>query len=392
MQHDPRHACVVGAGLAGAAVAAHLVRRGWTVQLLSAGDRPADGASALPVGMLSPHVTRSPTPLSRLTALGVPRMRAELERLLPPGRGWWPTEVDNHGHDPGRHPATLVRPGALVQAWIDEARASGRLSLRLGARLGDAPGSSACWAPVSVHPRRDGSTAVFPHFVLDRAKPGTLVVDPQGRRFLDESSSYHRFGEAMLAHAPAGGEAAAWLLADREAVQRYGLGLVRPGARGLRRYVREGHVLRARTLPELARAMGVPADALVRSVARFNALADAGLDSDHGRGRTPYQRHLGDPAVVPNPSLRALREGPFHALRLQVGDIAGSRGLLTDAAARVLGPDGPIPGLHAVGNDMQSVMGSHYPGPGINLGPAIVFAHAAALALRRGTPDPLETP
>lgn len=135
MQHDPRHACVVGAGLAGAAVAAHLVRRGWTVQLLSAGDRPADGASALPVGMLSPHVTRSPTPLSRLTALGVPRMRAELERLLPPGRGWWPTEVDNHGHDPGRHPATLVRPGALVQAWVDEARASGRLSLRLGARL-----------------------------------------------------------------------------------------------------------------------------------------------------------------------------------------------------------------------------------------------------------------
>jgi tRNA 5-methylaminomethyl-2-thiouridine biosynthesis bifunctional protein len=135
MQHNPRHACVVGAGLAGAAVAAHLVRRGWTVQLLSAGERLADGASALPVGMLSPHVTRSPTPLSRLTALGVPRMRAELERLLPPGRGWWPTEVDNHGHDPGRHAATLVRPGALVQAWIDEAQASGRLTLHLGARL-----------------------------------------------------------------------------------------------------------------------------------------------------------------------------------------------------------------------------------------------------------------
>jgi len=135
MQHDPRHACVVGAGLAGAAVAANLVRRGWTVTLLSAGDRLADGASALPVGMLSPHVTRSPTPLSRLTALGVPRLRAELERLLPPGRGWWPTEVDNHGHDPGRHPATLVRPGALVQAWVDEARATGRLTLRLGERL-----------------------------------------------------------------------------------------------------------------------------------------------------------------------------------------------------------------------------------------------------------------
>lgn len=133
MNADPRHACVVGAGLAGAAVAAMLVRRGWRVSLLDAADRVAAGASALPVGMLSPHVTRAPTPMSRLTALGVARTRAELERLLPVGRGWQPTEVENRGHDPGRHPAALVRPGALVQAWIDEARASGRLALGLGA-------------------------------------------------------------------------------------------------------------------------------------------------------------------------------------------------------------------------------------------------------------------
>ena len=52
---------------------------------------------------------------------------AELQRLLPPGRGWWPTEVDNRGHDAGRHPACLVRPGALVQAWHDEAVACGHL-------------------------------------------------------------------------------------------------------------------------------------------------------------------------------------------------------------------------------------------------------------------------
>jgi tRNA 5-methylaminomethyl-2-thiouridine biosynthesis bifunctional protein len=133
MNTDSRHACVVGAGLAGAAVAAMLVRRGWRVTLLDAADGVAGGASALPVGMLSPHVTRAPTPMSRLTALGVACTRAELERLLPVGRGWQPTEVDNRGHDPGRHPAALVRPGALVQAWIAEARGSGRLALGLRA-------------------------------------------------------------------------------------------------------------------------------------------------------------------------------------------------------------------------------------------------------------------
>ena len=32
---------------------------------------------------------------------------------------------------------------------------------------------------------------------------------------------------------------------------------------------------------------------------------------------------------------------------------------------------------YACGNDMHSVMGGNYPGPGITLGPAIVFAYIA---------------
>ena len=128
---DPqRHAAVVGAGLAGAALAQALVARGWRVELIDAAPGPAQGASALPVGMLSPHVTRAPTPLSRLTALGVPTTRAELAARVQQGAGWQACEVRNHGHDRGVWPAALVRPGALVQAWITEAEASGRLTTR----------------------------------------------------------------------------------------------------------------------------------------------------------------------------------------------------------------------------------------------------------------------
>lgn len=173
---NPRHACVVGAGLAGAAVAAMLARRGWRVTLLGAADHLADGASALPVGMLSPHVTRSPTPMSRLTALGVQRTRQELERLLPAGQGWQPVQVDNRGHDPGRHPAALVRPGALVQAWVDEAARSGRLALRLGtpvARLVPQPAGG--WALQAA----DGSAL---------AQTGTVVLAAAlGSRAIAES-------------------------------------------------------------------------------------------------------------------------------------------------------------------------------------------------------------
>lgn len=163
MATDSRHACVIGAGLAGAGVANALVRRGWHVTLLDAAECVAEGASALPVGMLSPHVTRSPTPMSRLTALGVTRTRQALERLVPVGAGWNPVEVDNRGHDPGRHPAALVRPGALVQAWVDEAQRSGRLALRLGASVAHMAHGDGVWR---LH-RADGS---------ELANAGTVVV------------------------------------------------------------------------------------------------------------------------------------------------------------------------------------------------------------------------
>jgi tRNA 5-methylaminomethyl-2-thiouridine biosynthesis bifunctional protein len=127
---EKRHALVIGAGLAGAAVCAALARRAWRLTLVDAAAGPAQGASALPVGMLSPHVTRSPTPLSRLSALGVASTLAELQRLVPQGQGWQACEVDNRGHDPGRWPAALVRPGALVQAWLDEAVRAGALETR----------------------------------------------------------------------------------------------------------------------------------------------------------------------------------------------------------------------------------------------------------------------
>jgi tRNA 5-methylaminomethyl-2-thiouridine biosynthesis bifunctional protein len=67
--------------------------------------------------------------------LGVAHTRAELQRLLTPGRGWQACEVDNLGHDAGRWPAALVRPSALVQAWLAEAQATGRLRCHWNARV-----------------------------------------------------------------------------------------------------------------------------------------------------------------------------------------------------------------------------------------------------------------
>lgn len=139
---------MIGAGLAGAAVCAALARRGWRLTLIDAASGPAQAASALPVGMLSPHVTRAPTPLSRLSALGVADMRAELERLIPPGSGWQACEVDNLGHDPGRWPGALVRPAALVHAWLNETRQTSTLTTIWNAQVARLQPPS---APASPH-------------------------------------------------------------------------------------------------------------------------------------------------------------------------------------------------------------------------------------------------
>ena len=84
----PGRCAVIGAGLAGAAVAASLARRGWQVTVLDAADRPAAGASGLPVGVLAPHVSPDDALLSRLTRAGIRATWLELERLLQEGRDW----------------------------------------------------------------------------------------------------------------------------------------------------------------------------------------------------------------------------------------------------------------------------------------------------------------
>ena len=55
-------------------------------------------------------------------------------------------------------------------------------------------------------------------------------------------------------------------------------------------------------------------------------------------------------------------------------------GLSTDGDARVLDASGaPIARLYAVGNDMASLFRGVYVGPGITLGPALVFAYRAVM-------------
>src|SRR6185437_11654254 len=58
--------------------------------------------------------------------------------------------------------------------------------------------SPALWMPSSTMTQANGELSVFPHILLDRAKPGLLAVDKTGKRFVNEANSYHDFVDAML--------------------------------------------------------------------------------------------------------------------------------------------------------------------------------------------------
>jgi succinate dehydrogenase/fumarate reductase flavoprotein subunit len=260
--------------------------------------------------------------------------------------------------------------------------------LAAGARYGTDHHDTAFWSPVSVRARADGTTAVFPHFIFDRGRPGTITVNSHGKRFVNEALSYHPFTQGMFEANETAPSIPAFLITDEDGLRKYGLGMVRPSRFGRSAFLSDGYLVSAPNLAELAAKLEIDPAGLTETIERFNGFAAAGVDPDFGRGGTDYQRiTAGDMSHRPNPCLGRIARAPFYAVRLYPGDIGAATGLVTDEDARVLRADGSaIDRLYACGNDMNSVMGGNYPGPGITIGPGLVFAYVAVRDIARRLP------
>ena len=254
-----------------------------------------------------------------------------------------------------------------------------------GAIVEDDHAQPAFWSPVSDTKWLSGGRGAYPHLALDRAKPGLIAVNAAGRRFVDEAVSYHDFVAGMHRSHETVPTIPAWLICDRVFLEKYGLGRVPPGRQSWRKFIADGYLIEADAIDALAAKIEVDANGLRDSVARNNRYAATGVDEDFGKGSTDFDRHNGDPAHRLNPCLGPLATPPYFAMAVYPSTLGSSVGLKTDADGRVLSAGGaPIPGLYACGNDMASIMRGHYPGPGITLGPGMVFAYRAAMALERG--------
>ena len=90
--------------------------------------------------------------------------------------------------------------------------------------------------------RADGTKGLFPHLAMDRAKPGLIAVNAEGRRFVNEAVSYHDFVEAMYRSHQTASTLPAWLVCERAFVTKYGLGAIHPETRDLSKHIANSYV------------------------------------------------------------------------------------------------------------------------------------------------------
>jgi hypothetical protein len=277
----------------------------------------------------------------------------------------------------------LPKPVAQFTAAFDGCRGDTlELALDVGATLGPPCQDNALWFPSSLARRADGSTAVYPHIVLDRPKPGLVAVNVAGRRFVNEAVSYHEFTRAMYAAHRSVPTIPAWLVCDRRFLWKYGLGMIRPLTPRLllKSHIAGGYLQVAGTLAKLAATIGVDPGGLTATVEANNRHAQSGVDLDFGKGGNAYERGNGDARHAPNPCLGPIETPPFYAVAVVPTPLGTSLGLSANAQGQVLDTAGnPIAGLYCCGNDMNSILGGEYPGAGAQIGPAMTFGYLAAL-------------
>jgi len=249
------------------------------------------------------------------------------------------------------------------------------MSIEAGARLSNMANS--WWVPVTRVPGEEQFGAPKASLILlERTRPGSLMVNNTGRRFCNEAGNYNALGGVFHQFDPVSFDypnLPAWLIFDHAYKQKYDVASAPAGDDV------PGWIISGDTAEDLAAKIGIDPTALADTIARFNGHADAGHDPDFHRGKSAYDTFNGDQTLPGiEATLGALHQGPFHAIKIEQGSLGTNGGPKTDARSRVLAQrGGVIEGLWAAGNVMAAPTGMVYGGAGGSIGPALTFGWIA---------------
>jgi 3-oxosteroid 1-dehydrogenase len=275
---------------------------------------------------------------------------------------------------------TFIRGPLTGPVSVPENEGDGLImAIEAGAQL--ASMQDAYWQQ-SVLEFKPKSRNAKPNFLLgsdERARPGAILVNRAGKRFVNEAANYNAMGKAVLAF-DAGNHSYAnlpyWLIIDQRYKDKYPTFTSMPGSDAMPEYL-----MKADTLEALAAMAGIDPAGLTATVARFNQMVRKGHDDDFNRGDNSYDNFYmwGDPEFEPPyRTLGLIDQGPYYAVKMESGALGTCGGPRVNADAQVLDWNGvPIQGLYAAGNAMGAVLAGAYGGAGGTLGPGMTFGYIA---------------
>ncbi len=262
------------------------------------------------------------------------------------------------------------------------------MAIEAGAQLGNMQNA---WWMQSVLEMKPQHRNAKPNYLLgsdERARPGAILVNRAGKRFVNEAANYNAMGKAVVAF-EAGTHSYAnlpyWLIIDQRYKDKYPTFTSPPGS------PIPAYMMQAETLTELAAMAGIDGAGLVATVARFNDLVQRGHDDDFNRGDNSYDNFYmwGDPAFeAPHRTLGVIDQGPYYAVKMESGALGTAGGAKVNGDAQVIDWNGsPIQGLYAAGNASSAVLGEAYGGAGGTLGPGLTFGYIAGRHLGMHLPN-----
>ena len=208
----------------------------------------------------------------------------------------------------------------------------------------------------------DGSRA------LVTQNPAAIWVNADGRRFVNEAASSKDVEAAVFEQ----DSATHWLVFDERGKKSFGIRdapWLNPGTVNEEILLNPALTKSANSIEKLAIAAGLPVQALITTVTRFNAQIESGEDRD-------FQRFgSGTDSKIPAP----IGQAPFYAIQLFPTTRKSMGGPAIDLNGHALDTEGQsIPGLYAAGEltGVAGINGSHG-GSGTFLGPSLLTGRIA---------------
>lgn len=213
---------------------------------------------------------------------------------------------------------------------------------------------------------------------LSYGYPGNIIVNKHGKRCCNESF-YPDIGRAFLEYDKNFSELAnapLYWITDHAEMDNSGMSMLSTMV------AHTEWLIKADTLPELAEKLGIPGDALVESVNRFNQFAREERDPDFHRGESYYNHYWGsrrNADFSPGPVLGPLEKPPYYGIELQLGSVGTLGGLVTNSNAQVINSQGDmIPGLYGTSNTAAFLTHGFMYTSGACQSKSLIFGYIAA--------------